>query len=154
MLETAGVHGMRVLWFERDGQTFAAPDRWDHGAIAMTSTHDLPTVAGWWHGNDITTRAACGQLGNDVNAADLTTERGTDRAALWQAFMREGVAGGDPPPPEYPSPVVDAALAFVARTNTPLCLLPTEECSGWRNSRTCRAPSTSIRTGGGGCQGR
>jgi 4-alpha-glucanotransferase len=130
MLETAGVHGMRVLWFERDGPTFAAPDRWDHGAIAMTSTHDLPTVAGWWHGNDITTRAACGQLGNDVNAVDLTAERGTDRAALWQAFMREGVAGGDPPPPAYPSPVVDAALAFVARTNTPLCLLPTEDVLG------------------------
>jgi 4-alpha-glucanotransferase len=130
MLETAGVHGMRVLWFQREGQAFVAPDRWDHGAIAMTSTHDLPTVAGWWHGADITTRATCGQLGNDMNAADLTAERGNDRTALWQAFVREGVAGGDPPPPEYASPVVDAALAFVARTDAPLCVLPIEDVLG------------------------
>jgi 4-alpha-glucanotransferase len=130
MLETAGVHGIRVLWFERDGQGFTAPDRWDHGAIAMTSTHDLPTVAGWWRGTDITTRAECGQLGKGVEAADLIVERGRDRNALWQAFVREGVAAGDPPSPEYAPPVVDTALAFVARANTPLCLLPIEDVLG------------------------
>ena len=52
-LEIAGLHGMRVLWFERNGHEFSPPDAWDHYAVAMTSTHDLPTVAGWWHGSDI-----------------------------------------------------------------------------------------------------
>jgi 4-alpha-glucanotransferase len=130
MLETAGVHGMRVLWFEREGQAFAAPDQWDHSAIAMTSTHDLPTVAGWWHGTDITTRAACGRLGEGVSEADVIAERAADRAALWQAFVREGVADGDASPPEDTPPVVDAALAFVARTSAPLCLLPIEDVVG------------------------
>ena len=129
-LATAGVHGMRVLWFERDGRQFAAPDRWDHSAIAMTSTHDLPTVAGWWHGTDIATRAACGQLGKGVSEADVAAERAGDRAALWQAFEREGVAGGAPPPPEDSPAAVDAALAFVARTSEPLCLLPVEDVLG------------------------
>ena len=52
---------MRVLWFEREqgGFTLAAmPGR--PTAAAMTSTHDLPTVAGWWRGDDIETRAQCG----------------------------------------------------------------------------------------------
>jgi 4-alpha-glucanotransferase len=129
-LETAGVHGMRVLWFEREGQAFVAPDRWDHGAIAMTSTHDLPTVAGWWHGTDIATRAACNRLGIGVNAADVTAERARDRAALWQAFEHESVAGCDPPPPANTAPVVDAAVAFVARTGSPLCLLSAEDVLG------------------------
>jgi 4-alpha-glucanotransferase len=129
-LETAGVHGMRVLWFERDGQAFAAPDRWDDSAVAMTSTHDLPTVAGWWHGTDIATRAACGRLGKGVSEADVTAERNMDRVALWQAFVCEGVAAGDPPPPENTPQAVDAALAFVARTNSPLCLLPVEDVIG------------------------
>ena len=65
-----------------------------------------------------------------MNAADLTAERGNDRIALWQAFVREGVAGGEPPPPEYAPPVVDAALAFVARTDAPLCVLPIEDVLG------------------------
>jgi 4-alpha-glucanotransferase len=129
-LETAGVHGMRVLWFEREGQAFAAPDRWDHNAVAMTSTHDLPTVAGWWHGTDIATRAACDRLGNGVSEADAMAERTRDRAALWQAFVREGVADGDPPPPENTPQAVDPSLAFVARTNSPLCLLPVEDVIG------------------------
>jgi 4-alpha-glucanotransferase len=129
-LETAGVHGMRVLWFEREGQAFAATDRWDHNAIAMTSTHDLPTIAGWWHGTDIKTRAACDRLGKGVDEAGATAERVTDRAALWLAFEREGVANGDSPPPENTPPVVDAALAFIARANSPLCLLPVEDVIG------------------------
>jgi 4-alpha-glucanotransferase len=129
-LEAAGVHGMRVMWFEREGQAFAVPDQWDHAAIAMTSTHDLPTVAGWWHGTDIATRAACGRLGNGVSEADAVGERNADRAALWAAFSREGVAAGEPPQPVDTRPAVDAALAFVARTSAPLCLLPVEDVLG------------------------
>jgi 4-alpha-glucanotransferase len=28
----------------------------------MTSTHDLPTVAGWWRGEDIEVRRQCGPV--------------------------------------------------------------------------------------------
>ncbi|HEX4173598.1 MAG TPA: 4-alpha-glucanotransferase [Acetobacteraceae bacterium] len=129
-LETAGVHGMRVLWFERNGQGFAAPGAWDHSAVAMTSTHDLPTVAGWWHGSDITTRAACGRLGVGVNEEDLADERNGDRNALWRAFVANGKAQGDAPPPEVTEPVVDAALSFVSATPSPLCLPPIEDLLG------------------------
>jgi 4-alpha-glucanotransferase len=129
-LETAGVHGMRVLWFERDGDAFTVPERWDDSAVAMTSTHDLPTVAGWWHGTDIVTRAACGRLGKGVSEADVSAERVKDRSALWQAVVREGVADGDAPQPENTPPAVDAALAFVAQTYSPLFLLPIEDVLG------------------------
>ena len=50
----AGVAGMRVLWFEQTAKgAFRPPARWDKTAVAMTTTHDLPTVAGWWRGTDI-----------------------------------------------------------------------------------------------------
>src|SRR6202020_1572736 len=78
-LEITGVHGMRVMWFERSGQAFVAPDAWDSSAVAMTSTHDLPTVAGWWHGSDITTRAESGRLPAGVQEADVSAERPEDR---------------------------------------------------------------------------
>ena len=129
-LEAAGIHGMRVLWFERTGHAFVSPGKWDHSAVAMTSTHDLPTVAGWWHGNDITARASCGRLGVGVHESDVSAERAADRAALWDAFIQARLTHGQAPPTDDPQPVVDAALSFVAHTNSPLCLLPIEDLLG------------------------
>ncbi|HTB43195.1 MAG TPA: 4-alpha-glucanotransferase [Acetobacteraceae bacterium] len=126
-----GVHGMRVLWFEREGDnSFAPSDAWDAGALAMTTTHDLPTVAGWWHGADIAVRSECGRLGAGVSAEDASAERERDRAALWQRFTADGLVEGPAPPPEETRRVVDAALAFVVRTKSPLCLLPVEDLLG------------------------
>ncbi len=129
-MEIAGLHGMRVLWFERTEDAISQPDAWDGSAVAMTSTHDLPTVAGWWHGTDIVRRAESGRLGIDVNEADVVAERVRDRAALWRAFVRAGVAGGDEPSPHDAQPVLDAALEFVAATPSPLCLAPIEDLLG------------------------
>ncbi|MGA3400458.1 MAG: 4-alpha-glucanotransferase [Acetobacteraceae bacterium] len=130
-LHQDGVHGMRVLWFERgDNNSFTPPEAWDAAALAMTTTHDLPTVAGWWHGTDIATRAACGRLGEGITAADASAERDGDRAALWQRFVAEGLVEGAAPAPDATQRVVDAALAFVARTRSPLCLLPVEDLIG------------------------
>jgi len=130
VLDQAGIQGMRVLWFERDERGFTAPDSWDRSAIAMTTTHDLPTVAGWWRGSDITTRAACGRLGEGVTEAAAAAERAVDRPLLWQAFARAGVAAAEPPAYEDTAPVVDAALAFVVRTASPLAMLPLEDVLG------------------------
>ncbi len=129
-LDTAGVHGMRVLWFERRNHVFVPPDGWDQSAVAMTSTHDLPTVAGWWHGTDIAARAECGRLGVGVREEDVFAEREEDRRALWSAFVLAGVAEGSVPPPENTPPVVNAAVRFLAATSSPLCLLPIEDLLG------------------------
>ena len=127
----SGVHGMRVLWFEReDDGAFKPADAWEPTAVAMTTTHDLPTVAGWWHGTDIAARAECERLGPDVTAADELARRERDRDALWQRFVADGVAEGAAPPPDAPQPVVDAAVAFVTRTRSPLALLPVEDLLG------------------------
>ncbi|SMG60620.1 4-alpha-glucanotransferase [Paraburkholderia susongensis] len=128
-----GIDGIRVLWFEsaRDGNGFKAPREWDRHAVGTTTTHDLPTVAGWWRGSDITWRNRIGQTmaradGRDPEQA-AQKERARDRAALWRAFQQAGVAapGVAPPPPE--SAPVDEALAFVAATPGPLVTYPLED---------------------------
>ncbi len=49
----------------------------------------------------------------------------------WDAFAAAGVSRGAPPAAtEDPSPVVDAALAFVARTPAKLVLVPIEDALG------------------------
>jgi 4-alpha-glucanotransferase len=129
-LEQSGVHGMRVLWFQRDEAGITAPNQWHRTAIAMTSTHDLPTLAGWWRGTDIIERAAHGRLGQGVTQADIEAERKADRPQLWHALTDEGLVNEPAPPPDNPQPMVDAALDFVARTESPLCLVPLEDLLG------------------------
>ena len=56
-LSRRGMLGMRVLPFERDDTgAFVKPEQWDSDAIAMTGTHDTPTITGWWQARDLTWR--------------------------------------------------------------------------------------------------
>jgi len=131
MLEQIGIHGMRVLWFERDAQTgFVPPRGWGSTDIAMTSTHDLPTVAGWWKGSDIDVRHQHGRLGEGVDPDAMRREREQERPMLWNAFVREHVGEGPVPEPEETDRVVDAAVRYVAKTEVPLSLIPLEDLLG------------------------
>jgi len=132
-LDEHGIAGIRVLWFERgeDGTGFKPPQAWDRNAVGTTTTHDLPTVAGWWAGSDITWRNRIGQTmarpdGRDPEEA-AQEERASDRAELWQAFQQAGVAAPDVEAPPTDNPPVDEALAFVAATPGPLVTFPLED---------------------------
>ena len=128
-----GVLGIRVLWFERaDDRGFIAPRHWSPEAMATTSTHDVPTVAGWWSGRDIEWRARAGLAEPGV---DEIAERAVDRGRLWRALCASGAAqdaGGSPdenrpPSPEDVTPVAIAAAGHVARAPAPLVVIPAED---------------------------
>jgi 4-alpha-glucanotransferase len=124
-LAKAGIAGMDVLWFQRHGAAFLPPKRWRRHAVAMTSTHDLPTVAGWWSGADIATRAQLGLAGKSE-----TKQRTKDRAALWRAFSKTGIVDRKAPPPDDSAPAVDAAIAFTAQSPAAMALIPIEDVLG------------------------
>ena len=128
-MATAGILGMRVLWFEqeKDGR-FRPPHGWAPDAAAMTTTHDLPTVVGWWRGLDIGWRDRL-SLFPDAATADAANmpRRDRDRLALWQAFVESGAATGAPPAPEATDAVVDAAIAHVGSAACALAILPLED---------------------------
>lgn len=129
-LADAGILGMRVLWFEHDQDMYIEPPRWSPQAMAMTTTHDLPTVAGWWRGHDIAWRSRLGQRGPDRTEEGEVAERKEDRTKIWNAFVRAGVAEGEPPAVDNPQPAVDAAVSFVAATCCPLSTVPLEDIMG------------------------
>ncbi len=84
-MEAAQVLSYRVLWFEREGAGFLPPARYPARAVACVSTHDLPTLAGWRSGADLTERAALGQ----IDAAAATAERAAERSQLAAAVGTE-----------------------------------------------------------------
>jgi 4-alpha-glucanotransferase len=135
-LHEHGLLGIRVLWFEHaeKGPGFKAPADWDRDVAATTTTHDLPTVTGWWIGEDIVWRSKIGQTAaraDGQNPVELAqAERGEDRKLLWSAFQEAGVAAPDIPVSADISPQtapVDEALAFVASTPAPLAIYPLED---------------------------
>jgi len=92
-LAAADVLSYRVLWFERAGSSFAAPGRYPVKAATAVSTHDLPTIAGWWSGADIAEKAALGLLDADGETA-AKLERPRDKRALAEAIDTAGVTDG------------------------------------------------------------
>jgi 4-alpha-glucanotransferase len=128
-MATAGILGMRVLWFEqeRDG-SFRQPRHWSRDAAAMTTTHDLPTVAGWWKGRDIDWREKLNRFPSSEVAQQQRERREEDRKALWRAMLESGAAEGDQP--RDAEPVVDAALVHVGSAACELAMLPLEDALG------------------------
>ncbi|MGK7863317.1 glycogen debranching protein GlgX [Falsiroseomonas sp. E2-1-a4] len=127
-LQSADVLSYRVLWFERHGPRFTAPDHWPARAAACVSTHDLATLAGFWTGADIAERAELGLL-PDVAAAQA--ERAADRAALIEALTDQRLL---PPDASADGPMTDALAAaihgFVAATPSALLLAQAEDLAG------------------------
>ncbi len=127
-LQEAGIDGMRVLWFERDRDAFTPPGQWTAQASAMTSTHDLATVAGWWKGIDIGHRRTLG--GTEAEEQRQLEERAGERAALWSAMLASDAAAGPQPAVWDAAPVVDAAVAHVGGSACELAMIPTEDVLG------------------------
>jgi 4-alpha-glucanotransferase len=86
-----GVLGTSMLWFERgpDGRP-RPPGQWRRTCLATVGTHDVPPVAAFATGEQVTLRAGLGLLTRDL-AAERTA---ADEALLaWQdALAREGLA--------------------------------------------------------------
>ncbi|MBR0654628.1 4-alpha-glucanotransferase [Plastoroseomonas arctica] len=121
----AGMLGMRVLWFERgEAGGFRDPAHWTREAAAMTTTHDLPTVVGWWRGRDIDWREDLALL-PDADAERRARE--AERESLWQCLSATGSASGPRPAEDNPIPFLDAAIAQVGRSACELAILPLED---------------------------
>ena len=122
-LSEAGIEGMRILWFERDQQqNFVPPSAWTPRAAAMSSTHDLATLSGWWQGRDIAWREKFGHI-PDLAAAHA--ERAHEKDLLWSAIQQSGAAEGDAP--ESPADFADAACIHLGRSACELVMLPIED---------------------------
>jgi 4-alpha-glucanotransferase len=127
----AGILGMRVLWFEQDWDgAFRPPHAWSRDAVALSTTHDLPTVVGWWQGRDIAWRERLGRFPSPDTARQEQERRDRDRGSLWRTMLESGAATGDQPSPDQPDAVLEAVPAHLGATATALAILPVEDALG------------------------
>ena len=130
-LAARNVLGMRVLWFERDEDGgYVPPAKWPEKAAAMTGTHDIVTVAGWWTGRDIDWARRLDRHDPGQSEAEERAAREEDRENLWAALSQSGAASGPQPAADEPERVVDAAASHVARAACELAIVPLEDIVG------------------------
>ena len=115
--------GMRVLWFERAANHgFIGAQDYPADCVAMTGTHDTPTVAGWWRGRDLDWAERLGRLPPGIDRQQAEAVRAWDRGLLWSTL-----AGGERPADDHPEPVVEAAMAHISRTRALVAIAPVED---------------------------
>ena len=132
-LSATGVLSYQPLIFARypDGN-FRLPHDMPRQALVAASTHDLPTLAGFWLGIDLDIRTRLMLFPNHETRARLITERGWDRGRLLWALERENLlpagVGKDPAAlPELTPAVIDALHAYLARSPAMLLAIQPED---------------------------
>jgi 4-alpha-glucanotransferase len=128
ILAARGVMGTDVLLFNRDEKgAFVPPSRWRTLAIATTTTHDLPPLAGWRGGTDIDATAAIRQWPEQQTQAAHVRRR-RDVEQLESVFEAADVADVRHSPEGFNK----AAIRYVAASAASLMLLPMEDALGLR----------------------
>jgi 4-alpha-glucanotransferase len=110
-LADEGVLSYRLAWFEQepDGRRRRAVD-YPGLALAATTTHDLPTVAGFFSGSDLD--HLC-DIGVASRAGETRADQEAQRASLCRLLEDEGLLG----PGEWSvRAILDALYGFLART--------------------------------------
>jgi 4-alpha-glucanotransferase len=136
-LARAGVLGLDVLAFMRSGESFVAPRQWRRDAVAMTSTHDLAPIAGWWQSRDLDWRRRLRLFGE---ASEAQERRARDRARVQLGRTLAAARIARVSPGTGAPRVVDAAVAAVAASQSMLALVPVEDLLG--NSEQPNLPGT------------
>jgi len=128
-MDRADMLSYRVFWFERNGDDFAAPKAYPKKSLACLSTHDLPTLKGWWEGEDIREKEALG-LFAPGGAAAAWSRREADKRALLRIVEREGLARQGGTNSHLDASIVEATHRLLARTSSLISIAQLDDVAG------------------------
>lgn len=90
-LRDSGVYSYKVLYFESDHEkTFRAPKAYPEQSMAVATTHDLPTLRGYWESGDLTLGKTLGLYPDEVVLRGLYQDRELAKQGLLDALHKHG----------------------------------------------------------------
>jgi 4-alpha-glucanotransferase len=111
----------RLFYFERhDNDFFKRPELYPARSVAQATTHDLPTLAGYWTGTDIRIRLSLKPGGDDEA---MERERAKDRALVLGALRDQGLLDDRPVSDIAVDEIIDVVHAFLGATGSQLALI-------------------------------
>jgi 4-alpha-glucanotransferase len=132
MLSRFGILSYRLFYFEkhRDG-SFKASSEYPQQALVASTTHDLPTVVGFWTFRDIEARRAAG-LADEQAWRSQMNDRRAEKQRMLDILHQEGLLPHDyarnaDDIPEIDGPLHNAIIGFLAQVPSMILLLNQED---------------------------
>ncbi len=129
-LPAHAIHRYQVALFERSGGgEWRSPREYLARALAVWSTHDLPTLRGWWEGEDLVLRERLQLFPSEELREQLHWERGVDKWRVLEALRAEGLAPAQPTDGSgaFSLELVVALHRFLGRTHSALAAVQAED---------------------------
>lgn len=135
IMATAGLLSYRVLFFERwESGLFKRPENYPEQSMVTVSTHDLPTLAGWWCGNDLNWRQQLKLYPDLATEQNESNARVTDRQQLLSALVDMDLISENDFPETSPAKInqalPEAVQKFLAKAPSQIQLIPLEDALG------------------------
>jgi len=146
-LSAACILSYRLLYFERNGEAFKLPGEYPRQALAATTTHDLPTIEGFWCGADIEARRRTGMI-DQAGYEGQQASRNRDKQALLNALFAAGLLPNDQlreasQIPELTPQLHHAIVGYLASTSCLLWLVNQEDMTRERDQQNL--PGTTAQ---------
>src|ERR1039457_6651402 len=127
-----GMLSYRLFYFEKNEHgEFRRSDEYPVQALVSSTTHDLPTLAGYWVGADIAARRAASTIGDAEFRRQSETRAAEKQKMLDVLFAQELLPPGAPRAaaawPELNGPLHDAIVGFLALTPSQLLAINQED---------------------------
>jgi 4-alpha-glucanotransferase len=135
----ANILSYRVLFFERDQTGFLAPAEYPALALAVTGSHDLPTLVGWWEGRDIALKEKLALFPDADSVHQARRQRVQERAELLAALRTAKLIDTDAEP--NVEALILAVHAYLARTRCTLVVAQMDDVTG--EAEPVNVPATS-----------
>jgi 4-alpha-glucanotransferase len=132
-LHRFGILSYRLLYFEQDRNGRPRkPDEYPRDALVSATTHDLPTLAGFWLGRDIEARLNAGLLPDDATYRHMLAERTREKQKMLDVLMELKLLPDWFPRnandvPELTGELHNAIVGFLASTPSKLMVLNQED---------------------------
>lgn len=131
------VFSTRLFYFERHEDGACRPaEQYPDRALAAITTHDLPTLAGFWQGRDIQVRQQMHLFPDEQTTAHNLAARRQFKMAILDLLSHQGwltpeAAVGLADQDDLPAAVKWGVIAHLAATPCRLVLLSLEDICGW-----------------------
>ncbi len=132
----------RLFYFERNypNPAFVTPDQYPELALCAVTTHDLPTLYGFWVGRDIEVRRELGKYPHDELWRQQLEERQRDKELILSALkeqdiLPEGFPSTVDEVPRMTSQLCTAVYEYLAKTPCGLVLVSLDDVIGTLNQQ-------------------
>ena len=128
-----GILSYRLLYFEKNRRgEFKTSDEYPAEALVSSTTHDLPTLAGFWTEEDIEARHRAGSFGSDEQYRGALRDRAAEKQKMLDVLHRlkllpEWFPRTASQIPELTGELHNAVIGFLALTPSRLMLVNQED---------------------------